>query len=547
MNEEFDYIVVGAGSSGCVVAARLSEDPNCRVLLLEAGGPDSHLYLKMPLAFLKAMVDPKFNWNYNTEPEPALNGRSLWLPRGRVVGGSSSINGMFYMRGHPLDFDDWEKAGAKGWNYASVLPYFRKMEKSWRGESLYHGKDGPVDVRPVNKKYVLHEALMDAAAPSGFTISEDLAAERPEGFALGELTIDPSGRRASAATAYLTPALKRPNLKLVTHALASKIDIEDGRATGVTYTLGGESRSARARQEVILSGGAYNSPHLLMLSGIGPAKHLAEHGVKPLIDNLAVGGNLSEHAHVSVEFDATRPVTFLNYLRYDRLALASVQWALFGKGPLASQINSCNVIVRTDPSLDRPDIQFMANPIRFEAAPWFPLISKKQSHLFWAGIVSLHPKSRGSVTLKSANPMEKPAVRLNLLADPRDFEPLRRGVRAARRVYRMGEQGKLTGQERTPGEHVQSDADLDAYIRETAVVAQHPVGTCAMGSGPGAVVDADLRVIGVDGLRVVDASVMPAVPGGNTNAACMMIGERASDLIRGRTLPPASLQKRAVA
>ena len=476
-----------------------------------------------------------------TEPEPHMNGRQLWLPRGKVLGGSSSINGMFYMRGHPLDFDQWAQMGAAGWSYADVLPYFKKMETSWRGEGPYHGGSGPVRVMPIGKRYQLHDPMMNAAVGAGFNNSDDLSAETPEGFALGEATIDARGRRVSAATAYLRPAAGRANLQVRTGALAHRVLIEGGRAVGVDYERGGERQVVHCRREVILCGGAYNSPHLLMLSGIGPAEHLREVGVEVVADRPGVGANLSEHATVSMEFEATRPVTFLKQLRLDRLILSVLRWAVLGNGPLASQLNSCNVVIRTRGHLDRPDVQIMANPIRFDAKIWFPWLTPRQGHLFWAGIVALHPKSRGWVRLKSKDPRELPAVTLNLLSDPEDLATLRAGIRAARRIYRTPPQGDLTGAEKLPGEAVQSDADLDAFIRETNYVSMHPVGTCAMGAGPDAVVDPDLRVIGVEGLRVVDASVMPTVPGANTNAAVIMIAERAADLIKGRVLARADL------
>ena len=541
MNEEFDYIVVGAGSAGCAVAARLSEDPRVSVLLLEAGGKDDHLTFKMPAAFLKAAVNPRFGWGYMSEPEPHLGGRQLWLPRGRVLGGTSSINGMFYMRGHPADFDQWRQMGAAGWGYADVLPYFKRMEKSWRGEGKYHGGSGPVEVNPITSRHVLHEPLMNAAGGAGFNNSDDLAGEVAEGFARGEMTIDKRGRRVSATTAYLKPAMSRPNLKVQTGAQAHRVVIEDGRAFGVEYETGGERRIAHCRGEVVLSGGTFNSPHLLMLSGIGPGAHLAEHGIALIADRPGVGRNLSEHANISLEYAAAKPVTFLRQLRMDRLAISALRWALFGTGPLATQLASCNVVIRTRPELDRPDIQFMASAVRFDAQPWFPGLTKPQRHVFWPGIVALHPLSRGWVKLKSADPRQLPAVTMNILSDPADVATLRRGIRAARKIYRTPPQDALTGREITPGDNVQSDDDLDAFIRARADLAMHPVGTCSMGMGSEAVVDPALRVIGVEGLRVADASIMPTVPGGNTNAAAIMIGEKAADLIRGRALPPAEL------
>jgi choline dehydrogenase len=488
----------------------------------------------MPVAFLKAVVNPAFNWGYVTEPEPCLKGRRLWLPRGRVLGGSGSINGMFYMRGHPSDYDDWERLGATGWDYAGVLPYFRKMETSWRGDGKYHGGAGPIHVRQIDTTHLVHEPLMSAAVGAGFGNSNDLSAEVAEGFARGEVTIDPRGRRVSSSTAYLRPALNRPNLALRTGALARRIIFEQRRAVGVEYEQDGQRHSVRARREVVLSGGTYNSPHLLMLSGVGPGKHLQSHGIDVVADRAGVGRNLSEHANVSMEFESKQPITFLRQLRFDRIVMSSLRWAMFGSGPLASQLNSCNVIIRTRRQLDRPDVQFMANPVRFNAQIWFPGIGERQIHVFWAGIVALHPRSRGWVELKSTDPRELPAVTLNLLSDPADVETLREGVRAARRIYRTEPQGSLTGAELLPGPAVDSDDALDAFIRDTVNVAMHPVGTCAMGQGDSAVVDPQLRVIGVEGLRVVDASIMPTVPGGNTNATTVMIGEKAADLMKGK-------------
>lgn len=541
MTESFDYIVVGAGSSGCVVAARLSEDPANRVLVLEAGGPDNHLYLKMPLAFLKAMPDPRFNWPYWTEPEPHLDGRRMPLPRGKVIGGSGSINGMFAMRGHPLDYDQWAQMGASGWSYADVLPYFRKLEDSWRGESPYHGTGGPVKVRPIDSPYLLHEEMMATAEAAGFATTDDLAGERPEGFARGEQTVDGRGRRVSAATAYLKPAMGRQNLDVRSGVLVRRLVFEGKRCVGVEVDHGCEPKVIRARREVIVSGGAYNSPHLLLLSGIGPAGHLKDHGISVVHDSPGVGRNLQEHPCASLEFWAKDKVTFLNQLRWDRIALNSLRWLLTGRGTMATQVNSCNIVVRTAPHLDRPDLQVMVNPIRFDAAPWGPLLRKEQEHVFWAGVVQLHPESRGWVELRSADPREVAAVTLNVLAEEADREQMRRAFRTTRAIYNTRPMADLIAGEKTPGVEIDDDDELDAFIRATCYVAQHPTSTCAMGMGERSVVDPELRVIGVEGLRVADASVMPTVPGGNTNLTCIMIGEKAADLIRGRSLPRAEL------
>ena len=547
----FDYIVVGAGSAGCVVASRLSEDPGNNVLLLEAGGQDNHLFLRMPLAFLKAMPDPRFNWTYMTEPEPHLDGRQMPLPRGRVMGGSGSINGMFAMRGHPADYDQWAQMGARGWSYTDVLPYFRKLEDSWRGENDYHGTGGPMAVRPIDSPHLLHAEMLATAANAGYSTSEDLAGETPEGFARGEQTVDARGRRVSASTAYLKPAAGRQNLVVRSGVHVHRLVFEGKRCVGVELDHGGSARIVRARREVILSGGTYNSPHLLMLSGIGPAAHLRDHGIEVLHDSPGVGRNLQEHPTGSMEWWAKQPVTFINQLRWDRIALNTVRWALFGTGPMATQVNSCNVVIRTAEHLERPDLQIMVNPIRFDAEPWFPGIKQAQEHVFWAGLVQLHPESRGWVELKSADPRDSAAVTLNIMAEEADREQMRRSFRIARKIYNTPPMGSLVGEEKTPGINVESDEELDAFIRATCYTAQHPTSTCAMGLGERSVVDSELRVIGVEGLRVADASVMPTVPGGNTNLPTIMIGEKCADLIRGRSLPaaelPSSTRERAAA
>jgi choline dehydrogenase len=542
MNERsqaFDYIVVGGGSAGCALAGRLSEAADRSVLLLEAGGADHHWLLRMPLAFLRAMLQPRFTWGYMSEPEPTLEGRRVFLPRGRVLGGSGSINGMFYMRGHSQDFESWRRMGCEGWGYADVLPYFKRMERSWRGATAYHGDSGPIDVVPIDTARLLHEPLMQTAVAAGFNVTDDIHGEIEEGFARGEVTIDRRGRRGSTSWSYLHPVMGRPNLVVTLEAHATRVLTENGRAVGVEYRQHGAVRQARAHREVILAGGTYNSPQLLMLSGIGPADELRKLGIEPVVDLPGVGRNLSEHPHTPVEFSASVPHTFLNELRWDRAVLSTMQWALFGRGAFATQINSCNVVVRTRPDLTQPDVQLMCNPVRMDAKLWFPGLTSRQDHRITADVVVLHQKSRGWVKLRSANPLDAPRIQLNTFADSSDLEIARRGIETARRIYRTPPQSRLVRGETRPGAAIQSDAELDAYIRATTGVTQHPVGTCSMGTGADAVVDPALRVRGIEGLRVADASVMPTVPGGNTNAATVMVAERASDLILGRPpLPP---------
>ncbi len=534
----YDFVIVGAGSAGCVLANRLTADGAHRVLLMEAGGDHKRFLLTMPLGFMRALRKPQYTWGYKSEPEPQLNNRRILLPRGKVLGGSSSINGLFFMRGHSLDFDTWRQMGCEGWSFADVLPYFKRMETSWRGAGPWHGGDGPLPVTPVATEHLLHHPLMGAAEASGYHRSDDLHGEVEEGFARGELTIDRRGRRASTARAYLEPAMKRPNLTVVTGVLARRVDVEGGRATGVAYSDATGDHWVRAEREVILCGGAYNSPHLLMLSGIGPAGDLRALGIDPVHDLPGVGRNLSEHPRVPVHFTLQKPQSFLNELRADRAARWVAQWMLTGTGAFATQVNSCNIVIRTRPELTQPDIQLWSNPVRMDAEIWFPGFKKRQQDRITADVILLHPQSRGWLKLRSADPLDPPAITLNNFAHAADFRTARDGIRIARHIYRTPPQADLTGEEILPGADRLSDEALDAHIREHAQVTQHPVGTCSMGQSSLSVVDPQLRVHGIAGLRVVDASVMPTVPGGNTNGPTIMIAEKAADMILGRVPLP---------
>ncbi len=536
--DAFDYVIVGAGSAGAVLAARLSEDPKVSVALLEAGGATADDFLiRMPLGMLKALFNPKYSHTYMTEPEPHLNGRQIMLPRGRMLGGSSSINGMFYMRGHSRDYDRWAQMGNGGWSYADVLPYFKRMETSWRDAGPYHGGDGPMHVVPNAKSWLLHDAVMESARACGYPVTEDIHGEQEEGVTLGELTIDPKGRRVSSWTAYLKPAMDRPNLTVITNAPASRIALDGKRATGVVYTQGGAETTVNARREVLVCGGTYQSPQLLMLSGIGPGGHLREMGIKVAHDLPGVGQNLQEHHHVPLVIAANTDKTFLRQLRIDRAALNVLRWQFGGGGPFSRQVNSANFILRTDPRLAQPDVQLWSNPVSIFADLWGPFLKKPVQNIFGGDVILLHPHSRGWLKLKSADAAAAPAIQLNLFSDPADLATARAGIRLSRKVYKCGPMAELAGDEILPGEGVDDDDALDEHIRANAAVNQHPVGTCAMGVGPAAVVGPDLRVHGMEGLRVIDASVMPDLPGGNTNAPTIMIAERAADLIKGRTLP----------
>lgn len=539
--EEADFVVVGAGSAGCVLADRLSADGTHQVVVLEAGGADSHPLVRMPLGFMKALERPQLTWSLESEPEPFMDQRRVALPRGRLLGGSSSINGMFHIRGDRLDYDDWEAMGCTGWSYADVLPYFRRSERSWRGESTYHGGDGAIHVRPIDTRKLMPEPLQQAVRGFGLRVNDDLDGAHHDGLGRVDVAIDPRGRRHGSARAYLRLAMGRPNLRVHTHAVAHRILIENGRAVGVEFVQRGVRRVVKARREVVLSGGAYHSPHLLMLSGIGPAAELQGLGVPVVRDLPGVGANLAEHPRMPLQYRAREPVTFINQLRFDRATMSVMRWALTGGGPFASLICSGTVLLKSRPDLDRPDFQLLCNPVRVDAGLWFPGVVKAKEHSFYVTVCQLYPKSRGRVSLRSANPADKPRVELRLFSDPDDLRNMRDGIAAARQLYQQAPLRALMDDETLPGQHVQSDAQLDASIRALGGITHHPVGTCAMGTGPSAVVDAQLRVHGVAGLRVADASVMPTHIGANTNATVVMIGEKASDLILGRALPRAEL------
>jgi choline dehydrogenase len=542
----YDYVIVGAGSAGCVVANRLTEDPDVNVLLLEAGGADNQFFYKLALGF-HSWRYPHTSWNYLSEPEPHLNGRRIILPRGKVLGGSSTINAMLYSRGHPHDYDLWRQMGCEGWSYADLLPYFKRSETNWRGEGPYHGGSGPLQVSRINTKKLLHGPVMAAARALGYPTTEDHHGAVHEGFGPGDTTTTRRGRRSSASKAYLDPIRKlRRNLTIVTQAYATKLLFEGKRVVGVEYTRDGKTETVRAAKEVVLSGGVYNTPQLLMLSGIGPADHLLSLGIEPRVDLPGVGRNLSEHAGYWVEFETSKPVTLLNEIRADKLALATIQWALLGKGLLASQSNSAHAEIRTVPGLTQPDLQIYFNPVRVDAKPWFPGIGKRQEHRVSAVVCLLQPDSRGWMELASADPADKPRITLNIMGSRKDADTLVRGVNIVRQLYATRPLSELISHELLPGPSVQTNAEIEAYLRNNVITTHHSVGTCTMGHGSMSVVDPQLRVHGVEGLRVVDASIMPTVPGGNTNAPSIMVGEKGADLIRGKALPPADAAAAAI-
>ncbi|HVV92352.1 MAG TPA: choline dehydrogenase [Hyphomicrobiales bacterium] len=540
MANSFDYIIIGSGSAGAVVAARLSEDRDVRVLLLEAGGRDTHPFQLMPIAFLKVANHRNFNWAYETEPEPGLNGRRLPIPRGKTLGGSSSINAMIAIRGNPRDYDLWRQQGLDGWGYADVLPYFKRLEHHWRGASDYHGGDGPVHITPVDFPDMMLAPLQQASAAAGYAVNDDPNAAVQDGFSRIDATIG-DGRRASTARAYLYPAMGRPNLTIEMGALTTRIVVEHGRAVAVDYVQGGERKQARAEREIVLSGGSYNSPQILMLSGIGPADHLREVGIAPVHDLPGVGQNLAEHPNILNVYAARDRVGLTRYLRLDRAAWWGARWYLGHVGPFATNGAAANIFLRSREGLERPDLQLTTLSASNSADLWFPGATKPPTFCFTVRIGDLHPHSRGWVKLRSADPAAKPRILFNMFAEKIDLDTMVRGIRATREVYATSPMRELIERELTPGAAAESDADLEAFIRANAGHRSHPIGTCRMGTDDGAVLDAELRVRGIEGLRVADASVMPDMPSGNTNLPTIMIGEKAADLIRGRRLPPAEL------
>ncbi|KQZ61040.1 glucose-methanol-choline oxidoreductase [Sphingopyxis sp. Root1497] len=522
----YDYVIIGGGSAGSVVASRLSEDPDRSVLLLEAGGPERSLYIAMPLAYRLLRTKGLFDWGYESAPEPFADDRVVPAPRGRVLGGCSSVNGLMYSRGHPADYDQWAQMGASGWSFDDVLPYFRKSERNWRGETDRHGGSGPLGVARADFSDPLTAALHDTARSKGHRVVDDFEADGPDGFALPDLTVD-RGRRASASRAFLGQAKGRSNLSIRTGAQATRVLIEGGRAVGVEYIRAGRRQTVLAAREVVLCGGAFASPHLLMLSGIGPAEELRRHGITVQADLAGVGRNLQDHVVTPMMFAAKKPFAFGRRLRADRIAMAGLTWLLTGRGPAATVPLTSIAYHRSRPDLERPDLENIFVPSGMSAHVWFPGWRRPAPDVLTSINVVLRPASRGFVTLASSDPLAAPHIQYNLLADPQDRERLKYSVAWTRDLLSTGPASAFVGEELFPGPGVSESAALEAYARKTVATAHHPAGTCAIGP----VVDAALRVHGVEGLRVADASVMPELIGGHTNAVAIMIGEKAADLL----------------
>ncbi len=526
----YDYIVTGAGSAGCVVAARLSESGRHRVLLLEAGGRDRNPWIHIPMGFSRVYAEPSVNWMYESEPEAQLQGRMLYQPRGKVLGGTSSINGMVYMRGNAADYDEWRQRGCDGWDYDSVLPYFKKAEDQERGANDFHGVGGPLRVSDQPHRVELADRLVEAAIQAGLPANNDFNGAQQEGAGYFQSTTG-KRRRWSTATAYLRPARKRANLVVRPNSQATRILIENGRATGVTFVSHGVEHTARARGEVIVCGGVFNSPQLLQLSGIGPGDLLQEMGIKVVHELPAVGRHLQDHFFVRLAFRCTRPIS-MNELANSRprQVMAMARYLLFRSGPLAANGVTAGAFARSDPRLERPDLQFnftswsyATRDRRGAVAHPFPGFSLSAVHL--------RPDARGTVRLKSPDPLAPPAIQFNFLQTQSDLRALTEGMRLGRKFARQPALAPYVAEEIIPGPSVNTDAEFEENIRLNANSNLHPVGTCRMGPEGDTVVDPRLRVHGVARLRVVDAAIMPTVPAGNTNAPTIMIAEKAADMI----------------
>lgn len=529
-DQSVDYIIVGAGSAGSVLADRLSADGSNQVLVLEFGGKDNSVYIQMPTAFSIPLNKPRFDWGLHTEPEPGLQGRRIHQARGKVIGGSSSINGMAYVRGCAGDYDEWVDLGAEGWSYADVLPYFKRAEDCIYGADDYRSTGGPLGVcNGNNMKNPLYRAFIEAGRQAGYGETSDYNGYRQEGFCRMDMTVR-DGVRSSTANAYLKPAMKRQNLRVEMHALTTRILMDGKRAVGIEYQQEGRTYRVQARREVILSASTFNSPKLLMLSGIGPAEHLKEHGIDVVHDLPGVGQNLQDHLEVWVQQLCTQKITLNGWLNPFGQAWIGARWLLFKSGLGATNHFESNGYIRSRAGLKYPDLQyhFLAGAIAYDGS------SAAKGHGFQVHLGANKPKSRGWVRLQSSDAAAAPELVFNYLQEEEDKQAYRDGLRLTREIFAQPAFDPYRGEELSPGKDVQSDDEIDEWIARTAETAYHPCGTCRMGSGPLAVVDPQCRVYGIESLRVVDSSIMPTVTNGNINAPTIMIGEKAADHILGR-------------
>jgi len=536
--ETYDYIVTGAGSAGCVLANRLSESGRYRVLLLEAGGRDRNPWIHIPVGYAKTFVDPRVNWMFESEPESNLNNRTMYQPRGKVLGGTSSINGMIYIRGNHADYDEWRQRGCEGWDWESVLPYFRKAEDNQRGAGEFHGAGGPLHVANQPREWEIGKLLLQACQQAGIPFNPDFNGAQQEGCGWYQTTTK-DARRWSTAVGYLRPARNRQNLVVRTNAHATRVLLENGRAVGVEYRTPDGLQSALASGEVIVSGGAYGSPQLLLLSGIGPGEHLQDMGIAVQHALPGVGHNLHDHFNTFCSWRISRYIS-LNELHHSlpRQLMAGIQYAMYRGGPMSGNGLYVGAFVRSDKRLERPDLQL-------NISAWSTIDRNRHGIIshphpgFAISPVHLRPEGRGTVRLKSPDPLAPPEIRFNFLRSEYDYQAVIAGMRIAREIARQQALQGLVMEETLPGSHVQSEEDLREDIRKRGVSNLHPVGSCGMGHGTMAVVDPRLRVHGVERLRVVDASVMPSIIAGNTNAPTIMIAEKASDMIQedARAMP----------
>lgn len=524
----YDYVIVGAGSAGCVLADRLSADGTTRVLLLEAGGRDSNPWIHVPVGYFKTMHNPATDWCFKTEPDPGLNGRGIAWPRGKVLGGSSSINGLLYVRGQPQDYDQWRQLGNVGWSWDDVLPYFKRSEDQERGADALHGAGGPLKVSDMRTRHAICAAVIRAAEQIGIPRNDDINGASQEGAGYFQLTTA-NGRRCSAAVAFLRPAQQRANLRVITKAAATRVLFEGRRAVGVAFTADGTAFEARAAGEVILAAGAIGSPHILELSGVGRGAVIRDFGLPILHELQGVGENLQDHLQARPVYKTKRPITLNDQVRNPlRRMMMGVEYLARRTGPLSMAASEVVIFARTRPELDTPDIQF-------HIQPWSADSPGEGLHPFSAftmSVCQLRPESRGRLVPRSPDARVPPAIHPNYLATPNDQQTLVDGIKVGRKMAAAPALADEIESELRPGPKARSDADLLAWARDTATTIYHPVGTCKMGSDPGAVVDARLRVRGLEGLRVVDASIMPTLVSGNTNAPTIMIAEKAADMIR---------------
>jgi choline dehydrogenase len=528
--QEFDYVIVGAGSAGCVLANRLSEDGNATVLVLERGGSDGSVLIQMPSALSMPMNMARYNWGYMSEPEPQLGGRRINCPRGKVLGGSSSINGLVYIRGNALDFERWEAEGASGWGYRHVLPYFRRAESFAGGSDAYRGGDGPLHTQHGRRHNPLYQAFVDAGVEAGYPATDDVNGFQQEGFGRMDMTVH-RGRRCSAARAYLRPAIKRPNLEVRTNIAVSRVVFEGRRAVGVEYRHGSGQHAVHARREVILAGGSINSPQLLKLSGVGPATELRAHGINVVHDAPAVGENLQDHLEFYFQMACKQPITLYGAMNPFAKALIGLRWLLRHDGLGATNHFETCGFIRSRAGEKYPDIQYHFLPL----AVAYDGSALATEHGIQAHVGPMRSKSRGHVRLASADPAEAPRIFFNYMSHPDDWQEMRACVRLTREIFAQPAFAAFCGREIQPGADVVSDEAIDEFIREKVESAYHPCGTCRMGAAddPASVVTPDTKVIGVDGLRVVDSSIIPSITNGNLNAPTIMMAEKAADMIRG--------------